>query len=63
MEEILEENDRLKKEVDYLTETLQEVLDGFSRSVDFWRQRYFDLLQESLRDSLGATQRSTEVAE
>ncbi len=48
MEEILEENDRLKKEVERLTETLKDLSEGLSRSVEFWRQRYFEMMRQSL---------------
>jgi hypothetical protein len=56
MEEILEENDRLKKEVERLTETLKDLSEGLSRSVEFRRQRYLEML----RQSLGITQGSHE---
>ncbi len=48
MEEILEENHRLKKEVERLTETLKDLTEGLTRSVEFWRQRYFEMVEQSL---------------
>ncbi len=60
MKEIVEENDRLKEEVERLTETLRDLSEGLTRSVEFWRESYFEVL----RDSLGTTDdsRQGEVA-
>ncbi len=44
MEELLEENDRLKEEVERLTQTLESVSDGLGRSVDLWQEWYFEVL-------------------
>jgi hypothetical protein len=48
MEDIMKENEYLKKEVECLTETLQSVSDGLGRSVDFWRESYLELLRDFL---------------
>lgn len=53
MEKIMKENERLKKEVEYLTRTLKTVWDGFDISVDYWRKMYLDLLRCSLVGTSG----------
>ncbi len=56
MEEILKENERLRMEVECLTETLDSIWFGLGRSVDFWRERYLELLRCSLVPGEGSRQ-------
>jgi hypothetical protein len=48
MKDLLEENDRLKREVEHLTLILQGVYDGLARSAEFWRNCYFEIPRDSL---------------
>ncbi len=38
MEDLGEETERLRKEVEYLREMLEKLLTGFGASADVWRQ-------------------------
>ncbi len=53
MEDVLKENERLKREVECLTSTLNSVWSGLDKSVDYWRQHYLELLRDSLATTNG----------